>query len=73
MPDKVKLLTKTEWERGPVPVIPDAEWNLRVAATLDALFRYRERTRGMWPVNKDAGAITFAENAEEAAAELGIE
>jgi len=55
MTDKPKPLTKAEWE-----VIRDGEWEgdevsgrdlnacqRRVDATMDALFRYRERTLGM--------------------------
>lgn len=47
MSDKPKPLTKAEFEYGPAPMSP-GEWLNRITATLNALFRYRERTCGMY-------------------------
>lgn len=73
MPDKPKPLTKAEWERGPVPIIPNEEWPLRVSATLDALFRYRERTRGMFDPGRHNAVSDDDRDADQIAAEEGIE
>ena len=70
MTAKPKPLTRAEWERGPVPVMPDAEWVLRMDALIDALFRYRERTRGMFDPGRRNGD---ADDTDQIAAELGIE
>lgn len=69
MTDKPKPLTKAEYDAMRSGAIYDAEdvgsLSSRMAATLDAQFQYRERTRGM--------GSTFGESADDIAAELGIE
>jgi len=68
MPDKPKLLTRAEWEaykRTHFPM-PGTEGG-RVIATLDALFRYRERTRGL-----DKYICEDGSSADDVAAKLGI-
>lgn len=69
MSGKVKPLTKAEWEVirdsiGP----PPTEGAKQLNATLDALFAYRERTRGMVG-HDDEGRGYFS---DDIAAELGL-
>lgn len=70
MTDKPKPLTKAEWEAYKRTVRPvDGTDGRRVIATLDELFRYRERTKGMivW------AGFSEERGANEIAAEIGIE
>ena len=75
---KPKPLTKAEWE-----VIRDGKWEgdevsgrdlnacmRRVDATMDALFRYRERTRGMFDPGRRNGDL---DDTDTIAADLGLE
>lgn len=66
MTDKPKLLTKAEWI-GHGLIGADYSYLERVAILVNALFRYRERTRG-W-INEDV----TTEFADIIAAEEGIE
>lgn len=61
-----KPLTKEEWnEPLPTPT-PSQELLDRIVATIDALFRYRERTMGMysWASNRSANIIAAEEGIE---------
>lgn len=70
MSGDVKPLTREEWEctkalwAGPGANI--GEMDRRINATLDDLFTYRERTRGVW-------FGTVPESTDDIAAELGLE
>ena len=68
MTDKPKPLTREEWEKGPTPAIPTIEWLKRVNVLIDALFAYRERTRGMIILTLSNVVLT-----NDIAAELGLE
>lgn len=68
MTDKLKPLTKAEWEAmKQYSPLRDEE---RIDATLDALFRYRERTREMYDPGRRNGD---ADDTDQIAAEEGIE
>lgn len=74
MTDNPKPLTRAEWEaykRSHFPM-PGKEGR-RVTATLDALFRYRERTRGMFDPGRRNAVSDDDRDADTIAAEEGIE
>jgi hypothetical protein len=75
MTDKPKPLTKAEWDdfreylQCEAPYA-EPEVLARIAATLDVLFRYRERTRGMFDPGRRNGD---ADDTDQIASEEGIE
>ena len=73
MPDNPKPLTKAELEFGQPPDVTDRVWRNRECATIDALFAYRERTRGgiAWKSGNPIGSRMV--NTDAIAADLGLE
>lgn len=72
MTDKPKPLTKAEWETisaGGLGWVDGRTWE-RIDATIAALFRYRERTRGMFDPGRRNGD---ADDTDQIASEEGIE
>ena len=73
--DKPKPLTRAEWEAWKsgraMPADDMDALDRRIDATIDALFRYRDRTRGMFTVDKDGRVCQ--DTAEDIAREEGLE
>lgn len=79
MTDKPKPLTKAEWEAFCMGLTDKQEPEaLRIVALVDALFAYRERTRGFFQVEYHSGTqgthwTETTASADVVAAELGLE
>lgn len=70
MTDKPKPLTKAEWEATRLETYQPYSTRGRINATIAALFRYRERTRGMFDPGRRNGD---ADDTDQIASEEGIE
>lgn len=69
--EKPKPLTRKQWETSKKKSVRVGGEVDRVNATVDALFRYRDRTRGMFTVDKDGRVCQ--DTAEDIAREEGLE